>query len=104
MSKWLCSMSAERAASQALCGRAEDSQVPHLLTLGRIFLVERAVRSCKGLLRGCLGAVGYVLCILYYDLSSMHFALCTVLVLLVADYWISAQLAIMTFHLYSSTP
>ena len=93
-------MSVERAASQAVCGRAEDSQVPHLLTLGRIFLVGRAVRSCKGLLRGCLGAVGYALC-------TMHYALCTVLVLqvlLVADYWISAQLAIMTFHLYSSTP
>ena len=59
-------MSAERAASQALCGRAEDSQVPHLLTLGRIFLVERALRSCKGLLRGCLGAVGYALCIMHY--------------------------------------
>ena len=58
-------MSAERAASQALCGRAEDSQVPHLLTLGRIFLVERAVRSCKGLLRGCLGAVGYALCTMH---------------------------------------
>ena len=63
-------MSAERAASQALCGRAEDSQVPHLLTLGKIFFVERAVRSCKGLVRGCLGAVGYALC-------TMHFALCT---------------------------
>ena len=58
-------MSAERAASQALCGRAEDSQVPHLLTLGGIFQVERAVRSCKGLLRGCLGAVGYALCTMH---------------------------------------
>ena len=60
-------MSAERAASQPLCGRAEDSQVPHLLTLGRIFLVERAVRSCKGLLRGCLGAAG-----MHYALGTMH--------------------------------
>ena len=77
MSKWLCSMSAERAASQALCGRAEDSQVPHLLTLGRIFLVERAVRSCKGLLRGCLGAVGYAVSIMHYAQCTMHYPLCT---------------------------
>ena len=70
-------MSAERAASQALCGRAEDSQVPHLLTLGRIFLVERAVRSCKGLLRGCLGAVVYALCTMHFALCTMHSALCT---------------------------
>ena len=70
-------MSAERAASQPLCGRAEDSQVPHLLTLGRIFLVERAVRSCKGLLRGCLGAVGYAVSIMHYAQCTMHYPLCT---------------------------